>query len=253
MSERIKKRWADQYEDGNPFALANSVSRGVRDAATACHHDESDVVKYLWVHYSTDGASTSCSGNRMTRDEWLGVIDEAASMGARLAIVTVNEPLSELPDLMAVAQWAQSTHNLMVGFHVYGRQVTRADARALAKMQPDLTRVFVESSHVSKAKFIEETGVRVLSADGIDDGIVAPSCDLPKSMTCVCAEGGLYTCGLVAGDKQFHMGNFQGRKLKSVMNDDSVPHEVPEGISDASSRCSGCPPLMAQRIHEDVR
>jgi len=252
MSDRHPKRWANHYVDGNPFDLANSVSRGVRDASSACHKDESDPIQYLWVHYSSKCEDGAPVGNRLSRDEWLGVIDEAASMGVRLAIVSVNEPFADSPDVISLAQWAQSTYNLMIGFHVYGRRVSRTDARQLAKLKPELTRVFVESDQLEDARFIEEMGVRVLASDGINDGATMPSCDLPKSMTCVCSEGGLYTCGLVAGDGQYHMGNFLGRKLRSAMNDESVPHAVPEGVSDAPGQCSGCPPLMAQRIHQDT-
>lgn len=253
MSDRIKKRWANHYEDGNPFDLPNTVSRGVRDAATACHKDETNPIQYLWVHYSSIRRDGSPAEDRLTRDEWLGVVDEAASMGVRLAIVSLNEPLADSPDVISVAAWAQTTHNLMVGFHIYGRTVTREDARQLAKVNPELTRVFVETDELENASFIEEMGVRVLAADGINEGGKMSSCDLPKSMTCVCSEGGLYTCGLVAGDQSYHMGNFLGRKLRTVMNDETVPHAVPEGVSDAPGKCSGCPPLMAQRIHEESR
>lgn len=253
MSARIQKRWANRAVDGNPLALPNSVSRGVRAAAIARDKDDPVPVKYLWVHYSSTGGRCSEAKKRLSRDEWLSVIDEAASMGVRLAIVSLNEPFSDVPDVMAISQWAQTTYKLMIGFHVYGRRVSRADGRYLAKMDPELTRLFVESDQLPHVQFIEDLGVRVLGSDGIDDDIVAPSCDLPKSMTCVCSEGGLYTCGLVAGDEQFHLGNFLRRKLKAVMNDDSVPHAVPEGISEATGRCNGCPPLMAQRIHVETR
>jgi radical SAM protein with 4Fe4S-binding SPASM domain len=252
LSERIQKRWAKHYEDGNPFDLPNSVSRGVRDAASSCHKDETQPIQYLWVHYSSNDEAGSSIENRLSRDEWLGVIDEAVSMGARFAIVSLNEPLSDVPDLMSVAKWAQSTYNLMVGFHIHGRMVSRSDMRQLATMNSDLTRVFVESDHVNDSRFVEEIGVRVLAADGINNGDAMSSCDLPKSMTCVCSEGGMYTCGMVAGEEQYHMGNFLGRKLKAVLNDDSVPHTVREHESDASRQCSGCPPMMAQRIHEDT-
>jgi len=252
LSERIQKRWAKHYEDGNPFDLPNSVSRGVRDAASACHHDETNPIQYLWVQFSSHDNTEVSADSRLTRDEWFGVIDEAVSMGVRFAIVSLNEPLSGVPELMSVAAWAQSTYDLMVGFHIHGRQVSRPDVRELAKMNPELTRVFVETDYLSDARIVEEIGVRVLPADGINDGDAMSSCDLPKSMTCVCSEGGLYTCGMVAGEEQYHMGNFLGRKLKAVLNDDSVPHTVREHEADASRQCSGCPPLMAQRIHEDT-
>jgi radical SAM protein with 4Fe4S-binding SPASM domain len=154
---------------------------------------------------------------------------------------------------MAVAQWAQTTHNLMVGFHLYSRDVARGDVRPLAKLNPELTRVFVETDQIDKVRFIEDLGVRVLPSDNIDKSVAAPTCDLPKSMTCVCSEGGLYTCGRVAGEQHYHMGNFLGRKLKAVMNDESVPHQIFDREAETPERCSGCPPLMAQRIHEDTQ
>lgn len=253
MADRVKKRWANHYADGNPFDLPNAVSRGVREAASSCHCDESDPVRYLWVHYSSLQSDCDESDTRLSRDEWFGVIDEAASLGVRLAIVSLSEAFTEVPDLMAVAQWAQTTHDLMVGFHLYGRDVARGDVRPLAKLNPELTRVFVESEQIDKVRFIEDLGVRVLPSDNIDKNVVAPTCELPKSMTCVCAEGGLYTCGRVAGDQHYHMGNFLGRKLKAVMNDESVPHEISDREAETPERCSGCPPLMAQRIHEDTQ
>lgn len=249
MSGYVKKRWAQNQMGESPFALTSAVSTGLRNAAKEIQSGQQAPIRYLWVHFSTKDRENEQP--RLNRDEWLGVIDEAASMGARVAIFSIADPLTESQDVLAMSEWAQTTHDMTVGIHIYNRDVTRHDARCLSRLNAKLTRLFVGSEGLAAAEFVKQMGIQVVNADGIDDGIEAPSCELPQTMTCVGPEGSLYTCGLVMGNQQFHLGNFLERKLKNVICDQSVPHQVPKGASHAKNRCSGCPPLMARRIHED--
>jgi radical SAM protein with 4Fe4S-binding SPASM domain len=184
----------------------------------------------------------------MDTDEWLGVIDEAAGLGAETLIITLPCSVSQRSDLLEVCQWAQSAHGMTVGIHLSQCCLSRDDIAHLSQLDRERLLLFVDSDCMEGLEFARDMGMRIFEADGIDDGAVQPACSLPESMACVGAEGKLYTCGLVLGDTDYFLGHIFERKLDNIMCDKSLPHEVPEGLKAGTRRCNGCPPLMAKRI-----
>lgn len=249
-----RKRWRSIYTEENPFALPQAVLRGVNQCCKRAQKTgNNEKVEYLWVHLpGSPGGANDGSKPPLSLDEWLCVIDESASIGAKMLIISVGAPLHQLPQLLPICDWAQNGHGMTVGIHAYVR-LQEQDEDVLGRLDAARTRVFADSDVIESAQFVERIGIPLYCADGFDDSIVSPKCDLPSTMTCVGHEGTLYTCGLVLGQEQYSLGNFFEHKLSHVMDDESLPHGIPEGISHAKHRCNGCPPLMAQRMQEHSR
>jgi len=243
-----RKRWRSIYSEENPFALPQAVLRGLNQCCRHAQKTGNEKVEYLWVHLpGKPGGGIDDSKPPLSLDEWLCIIDESASIGAKMVIVSVGAPLHELPQLLAICEWAQNGHGMIVGIHAYVR-LEDPDEEVLRRLDPAKTRVFADSDVIESVRFVERIGIPLYCADGLDDNVVSPRCELPSTMTCVGHEGTLYTCGLVLGKEQYSLGNFFEHKLAHVMDDESLPHDIPEGVSDAKHRCNGCPPLMALKM-----
>ena len=250
-----RKRWNSIYEGENPFGLPQAISKSLHSCTRKFETEPSKRVRYLWVYlpdreaYATE---TEHPGERpLSFDELLDILDEGAALGARSLIVSASSPIATHPYILQVCDWAQTTHDMIVGIHLYKLPLTQADMAVLNKLNKDTTRLFIDGEHMETAPLAESAGYRVYNADGLDDKVVSPKCELPGTMTCVSPIGNLYTCGLVLGEQRFKLGHIFERKLSSVIDDSSLPHVIPEGVSKAKRRCNGCPPLMAQKMHSD--
>jgi radical SAM protein with 4Fe4S-binding SPASM domain len=247
-----RKRWQNIYTEENPFALPQAVAGALTRCCKGSSGETGDGVKYLWIHLPGTAERTAPvpEEESLTPDEWMCVIDEAASVGVKSIIVSVGSPLQMVPQLVQVCQWAQGEHEMVVGIHAYVALDT-ADAEVLKKLDARKTRVFADGEHIESARFVEQLGIPLQCADGLHDHEEQPHCDLPSTMTCVGPEGTMYTCGLVLGQEQFSLGHILGRKLTSVITDHSLPHAIPAGASTNTHRCNGCPPLMAKKMQEE--
>lgn len=252
MSSR--KRWNNVYAGDDPFGLVRNVSGALDNCASLADEPCDGKIKYVWIHLpgAAEYESTAPEQRPLNVDELLDIVDECASVGSQSLIISINSSFADHPHLFQVCDWAQATHGMVVGIHLYATPLTDRDAAALKQLDSQKLRLFVDGEHMDSAKHAEKYGFRVYNADGFDDKIVSPKCDLPHTMTCIGPQGNMYTCGLVLGEQQFRLGHFFERKLSSVIDDSSLPHEIPEGVSKATRRCNGCPPLMAQKLHDDV-
>lgn len=252
MSSR--KRWSSIYQGEDPFGIVRSVSEELGQCRKQAEEQPGERIKYAWIHLPEAAAyhSNEHEDRPLTLDELLDIVDECASVGSQSLIVSIHSSFAEHPHLFRVCDWAQLTHGMVVGVHLYATPLTDRDAASLKQLDPDKIRLFVDGEYMDTAHHAETYGLRVYNADGLDDEIVSPKCDLPHTMTCIGPMGEMYTCGLVLGEKQFRLGHFFERKLSAVIDDSSLPHEIPEGVSKKSRRCNGCPPLMAQKLHDDV-
>lgn len=251
-----KKRWESVYAAANPLGLVQEIKRGLKGAVTEFNGAPPQKVRHLWIHLSSEPSASSCactgphSNHTLSTEDWLNVVDEAAALGATTGIVSVGEPLSGWPGLWDICAWAQQSHGMIVGLHLYGDAVLDNDSMAqLRKLDPGLLRVLVPSDRLAALQFLKAQGMQILPCDGLEDGAPQPACELPHEMTCVAPNGAAYTCGLVLGKEEFLFGNVFARRLDHVMDDDSLPHQVPAGTSNAPRRCDGCPPLMQKRMH----
>lgn len=254
-----RKRWQHIYSDENPFRLPQSIVRTLKKFAKAFGGREPETVKYLWIHVADDvfvpqqyrnGNGSEREGRDLSTEEWLNVIDEAASLGAESLIVSVGAPLSERPEVWTICQWAQATHGMVVGVYVCDAGIGEEDVRQLCRLDKEKTRLFVDSDCLDRLRYVDEQyGVQLCIADGLMPGEPAIACRLPETMTCVGSRGTLYTCGLVLGNERFRLGDVNRKRLDGVMADESLPHNIPEGAApDMPRRCNACPPLMEQRM-----
>ncbi len=255
MSSR--KRWQDIYPGANPFALPQSIAKGLSECCRK-EIDSGGNVQYLWIHLpgsvDVNGSPVPSddSERHLTLDEWLDIIDESASVGTRTLIVSVGVPLADQTQLGTIGEWSQVAHEMLVGIHRYGGPLTANDTVVISKLKPEKTRLFLDEEYLDSAESVAQCGVRIYSAQGWDEGIETPKCNLPSTMTCVDSTGHIYSCGLVLGKEQFRFGHFFDRKLSAVIQDQTLPHVIPAGLSSSKHRCNGCPPLMAKRLRDDI-
>ncbi len=246
-----QKRWDRTYAKANPFQLPQTIKRTVRTCSDMHEHNGNGSLQYLWAYLAEDGLKDIAGGeSRLNLEEWLGVIDETASLGVTCVILSIGAPLAEYPEAIEICRWAQDAHQMMVGLHLYGVSITSPDVALIATLDPGRTHLFIDPDCMETAKPIRDKGFQVYDAIGQDQDMVEPECRLPEEMACVGAGGTMYTCGLVLGDEEFLLGDFYARKLKSVMKDESLPHTVPAGLPKVRNKCNGCPPLMLQRMEE---
>lgn len=219
---------------------------------------EPETVKYLWIHIADDAFvpqqyrnGQGKNGRDLSNEEWLNVIDEAASLGAESLIVCVGCCPSEKPEVWSICEWAQTTHGMTVGIYVNEGNLGESDIHRLTQLDRERTRLFVDSHDLDRFRHLDEQhGIQLCIADGLLPGEPSPqTCRLPENMTCVGSGGTLYTCGLVLGNQRYCMGDVNRERLDNVMSDESLPHTVPgETMPENTHRCKACPPLMEQRL-----
>ncbi|MBN2308757.1 MAG: hypothetical protein JXR94_07295 [Candidatus Hydrogenedentes bacterium] len=236
----------------DPFGLPRDIAARLKDCVQSEDAPQDLAIEFLWVYISEDGvgegASRSDGRRPLVLDEWLAVIDEAAALGATTIIMSLGCRLSERPEVPAMMEWAQSTHGMSVGLHVYNQPMSQDEIRPLLGLDQALTCLFASRDILDDMRFAERMGIRLCEAECQEKPVVSPTCTFPEVMPCVGAYGGMYTCGLVLGDETYRLGNVFDRKLASIMADEKLPHIVPEGVPKLKRTCNGCPPLMARRL-----
>lgn len=244
-----KKRWEDVYKEENPFRLPYTLLRALKESAENFHNEYD--IKYLWIYVSHDALGEPQTGtSRLTLDDWLSVVDEAASLGVEHVVVSVGGTLADHPEVAEICRWAQSVYGMQVGVHFYGQALPQLENELIQKLDTANTTIFFEPHLEKAARIFQEQGFAVFPAEGQDQDYVSPDCHLPEQMTCVGASGTLYTCGLVLGDKQYRLGHCFERKIGHYMKDASLPHVIPEGMPKTKHRCNGCPPLMVEKMRK---
>jgi radical SAM protein with 4Fe4S-binding SPASM domain len=246
-----RKRWKDIYAGDNPFQLVQTVARQIRTTAKNAETNGHKQLKYVWLYASSDGISDSSSEDeRLSAQEWLSVVDEAASMGASYIVATLEDSLSKQPEVVELSEWAQTAHDMWVGLHFTPEALSMDGLDQLQRLDKEKTYLFVEEEEHPAAQELRKQGFMVCNAEGQDQETVSPECRLPEEMTCVGSQGTMYTCGLVMKDEDYRLGNFFENKLDRVMKDESLPHSVPEGYPKGGQKCNGCPPLMVRRMEQ---
>jgi radical SAM protein with 4Fe4S-binding SPASM domain len=67
-------------------------------------------------------------------------------------------------------------------------------------------------------------------------------------MVYVNSEGKLYTCGMVDGDAEYHLGDAMCDSMKRVVQDPKRPVAVPLEHARKVNGCDGCPPIVVRRF-----
>lgn len=223
------------------FLLARRIHRGITQCASGCEALVRSDVCYLWLQLGTDSLPST-----LHVDQYLNIIDEAASLGVNWLVITLGEATCR-KDIRTLCNWAQDTHGMVVCLHAPSGELAPAERELLGMLNADSTFLLVEPEHAAHFGDMEAAGVRIALAKpaGQKDG--AP-CTFPNKMIFVDPEGRLYTCGLVAGEADFFLGSVFESSMDEIMHNPKLPHVISTAEPTSERNCSGCPPLVAKYL-----
>lgn len=253
------KRSGKKAVDEKIFGLPQKFKRKIHECAKEAGNCKEPQVVFLWACVSEAGLKPGVKSGKqvkqsMTQQEWLTVVDEAASLGANWFVLSLSVALAENDDIWAVCRWAQEVHGMMVGLHVKTPKLTRKDVNKVKQLNLKKTRVLAREGALSRLKLSveEQRELIIWTANPQADG-ERPNCQGPTRMIFINAQGMLYTCGLVDGNDTYRMGHVFDRKLKGVMSDPNLPHHVHEELHYVTPECDGCPALIANYFSENIQ
>lgn len=252
---KSKRSWHDGLPITDPFELPKDIARKLDECAKikdAKPDEQLSALKYLWIHVcpEADGSSPNgpaASEQELTVEDWLNIVDEAASLGVEWLFVCIRDALGKHPCIWDICEWAQNAHKLKLGLHLCGPPLDANDYQYLSALDKSVTYLFVSKEISESALPLERQGFRLLPAEVTPEDHTPP-CELAQSMVCVNPKGKLYTCGLVLGHSQYMLGNILERPLADVLNNESAAkRQILEGVPHTKSDCHCCPPLMERR------
>ena len=233
----------------DPFDLVRKIGKSL-----SCVSDSESprTVKYLWLYVSKHGMGCPDETGNVppTLEQWLNVVDEAATLGAERMVLSAQVDLAEFPDVWEIVRWAQDAHGMIVGIHIFSNEVSDEMLAQMKLLDLERLRLFVSESTVESLVRLEQEGIRVRVAQPASDHPSQP-CDMPQTMLFVNPRGQIYTCGMVEGKRNFWLGTiFEGFFSKMVADPD-LPRSVPVESQDVERGCEGCPPLLARYFYGD--
>ncbi|MBI1317924.1 MAG: hypothetical protein GC168_03110 [Candidatus Hydrogenedens sp.] len=234
----------------DPFAPARNLRTALREGASKLPGDR---VRYLWLLVSQSGIELGeCAkvSARPTVEQWLNVIDEAASIGVGRLVISAQTELSEHAEVWELCRWAQDAHGMSVGVHIFSCQLSENDLEELKSLAPEKTVLFVSDSNYACMQHLESDGVRVCVAQRMPEKPQHP-CGMPSEMVFVNPRGELYTCGMVEGAQSYRLGSIFEGFLSKICCDPNLPHAVPVDSQDENRGCEGCPPLLARYFYDE--
>lgn len=241
-------------EDANSEGPVESLSlpKRLRRSIASCNEMPEDDVRYLWLNIAQDANGSARQESplavSLSEGQWLNVIDEAASLGVGGVVIRLCGALSLVPNLWGICRWAQQTHKMTVGLHLYSAAINDEELACLRKLDTSRTRILVTRDLIEAVRYLEGYGFQLCEADP-KPATDRTSCEMPDKMVYVNATGELYTCGLVDGREGFRLGTVFENKFKKILADPGLPHCVPQGSALVSHGCDGCPPLVEKQFH----
>jgi MoaA/NifB/PqqE/SkfB family radical SAM enzyme len=229
----------------DPFSFARHVYTELQRCGSSCTCATAQFpehVKHVWIHLCNDAPQDDRIPLRV--EDWLNVVDESASLGAEMLVVSVGEQLDKMPETWEICRWAQDTYDMTVALHLSGASLSRDSLKSLHQLSPDRTRIFVNRAHLSDLRDLVQDGIHIAPADVTPDAPSRTHCDLPCNMLFIDRYGLIYTCGFVKGNAQFRLGHIFEGKFQRIVTDPELPHSVPEDVPYVSNGCDGCPPLV---------
>jgi len=246
-AKNLKSKSA-RAEKAEIFSLPKDFRSALNKCREAAEQGTAKDVTYLWIAVSAKGVGHTeherPDAAVLSLENWLNIVDEAASLGANWVVVTLTTKLSSFPDVWEICRWAQDTHGMMVGIHLGVDTVEPADAEKILALNHSKVRLLVRSESLEKLASLEEQGVLLWTANPQPDG-EKPNCQGPTRMIYVNSEGNLYTCGLVEGRSDYLMGSVLHDRLNHIVKSPTVRHCVEEDLHKVAPGCDGCPALIA--------
>lgn len=246
MSDTNPEHVVERMTDPDPFDLARRVKTHVE--CTCRSADRQSDVTYLWIYVSKLGmgqCDDSPCNEIPTLEQWLNVVDEAAGTGVTSLVVSINAPLNRFPDVWEVCRWAQDSHNMTVGIHVFVDSLEAEAIAAIDTLDARRTKVFGSESVVQNLKSLEAKGLQIhLAEPSHNPG--EGNCTLPSRMVFVNPEGTLYTCGMVEGNDAYRLGTIFEGSFARIVQDGALPHVVPGTDATNPRGCDGCPPMLSR-------
>jgi len=235
----------------DPFLTARKVSGELRKSVSV---QDRERVQYLWMMVTPDGIGQSEDARQNPTeppsvDHWLNVIDEVASIGVEKLVISARTELSNHPHIWEICHWAQDTHDMTVGIHVFSCNLAEAELSHLMKLNLEKTILFVSDENFECMQSLESRGIRVRVAQRMPDKMSNP-CTMPSEMVFVNPKGQLYTCGMVEGADKYRLGSIYEGLMSKITDDPEKPHAVPKSDVDEKRGCEGCPPLLSRYFYE---
>jgi hypothetical protein len=240
--------------EGDMFELPRTIAAQLRKCVEAASEQvvpRRQAAKYLWIDLAGEGGSRTphepMGARKPALEEWLNIVDEAASVGVHWLVICGGTHLSAHPETWSICRWAQNAHGMDVGIHTHAQVLSASEMDHLARLGPGHTWLFVRSEHIAGMREAEARGVKVCASD-VEECDQAPPCDLPLDMVYAGPQGVLYSCGLVLDDDRFCFGHISERPLDQVLNDTVTSRHVPAWVPYRKHACDACPPIMAKRM-----
>ena len=253
-----KKKRHSQWvsSDESPFELPRNIITAIRKCATSretgVRHDD-ELAKYLWINMEVRSQSSSppSEAQALSLEDWLNVVDEAASLGVCCIVIGVGSSLKSLPYLWEICRWAQTAHGVNVGIHACNPDLSISTMESLNTLDKEKTWLFISKKNTETMQTLQAQGFRVCAAEVCREDH-EPPCDMSENMVFVGPEGSLYSCGLVLGQEAFRLGHILEAPLEKILNDPAISRAIPGDAPYVEHACDACPPLMAKRILGDM-
>lgn len=231
------------------FGTAKVLKKRINECSQEEYISGREEVVYLWACVNSRGFCSHSQGAEtsaepLSIDQWLNVVDEAATLGANWLVLTVSDPLHQCPDVWTLSQWAQDTYDMTVGLHPKEGGLCPEDMKAVAQLDLENTRLLLREEWVEARDLAEKAGITVWTANPQPPG-ERPRCKGPTRLIFVNDKGVLYTCGIVEGNSKYHLGHVAEKSLKKVVTDPARPRRVEKELHVVSESCDGCPARMA--------
>lgn len=223
-----------------------TLGRRIRHGLTSCtgsipKQPPGDIF-YLWIQLSpTEGDSA------ITQDQWLNIIDEAASIGVNWLVLTLGYSEASRAHAGPICRWAHESYDMTICLHVPDGTIHPDERELLQELPRESTYLLVEPPFATAFGDLTEEGIQVALANPPSPGEGA-RCDYPYKMIFVDAAGELYTCGLVSGEHDFFLGSVFDGSLEEIIHNPKLPHTVSAAQPSSHQSCSGCPPLVAKYL-----
>lgn len=219
MNEHDREEEVERLSNPDPFELPRRVKQKLRGSQGAA---PVHAFKYLWLYVSRDGLhipGEAKGAPAPTLEQWLALVDEAATLGVERMVITALSDLSQLPDIWEICHWAQDGHDITVGIHVLSESLPEATVEQIKQLDLNKFRLFVPEEYLGNYASLEADGIKVRPAKPAVETSGAAGEGVPHSVLFVNPGGQLYMAGSDGGAQPEHRGNIYEDLLGKVLRE----------------------------------